>query len=204
MTVEIFDIKLDTRKHTRWLDDIAQRQIPFAVAKTLTMTAKDAQGEIGTEMTGVMALRSNYVKAGLKITPARKKDGLHRMTSEVGHKDWYMAQQMGRTSTVRKSRNSEYQFIPRGVRRTKTGKITKSFRPSQVFKKKNVYFTQTGKDRGYVFQRKAGRSILLYSAIKQQTVKPKMDLQRTANLTAAKRLDRNFVKSMRQAMRSAR
>lgn len=203
MDARLFDIKLDTRKHTRWLDDIAHRQLPFAVAKTLTLTAKDAQGDIGTEMTGVMSLKSNYPKAGLKINPARKKDGLHRMTSEIGHKDWYMAQQMSSTTTVRKSRNADYQYIPRAVRKTKTGKISKANRPSNIFKK-NVFFSKNGRDGGSIFQGKAGRSILLYSAIKQQTIKPKMDMHRTANLTASRRLDKNFINSMRIARRSAR
>ena len=201
---QTFDIKLDMAKHIKHLDWIAKTQIPFAVARALTITAKDAKEAIGKEMTGAMTLRSNYVKAGLHVTAARKKDGLNRMTSVVGHKDWYMAQQMGKRTVERKSRNSKYQFIPRGVRRTKTGKISKNNRPSNIFKRKSVFFHETGNGRGYIFERRGGRSKLLYSAIPKQTIKPKMDFEKEAQQTAGKRLNINFIHSMRIARRSAR
>ncbi|MEP3245120.1 MAG: hypothetical protein ABJN40_13240 [Sneathiella sp.] len=204
MTEKLFDIELDTHKHTRWLSSIAREQLPFAVARTLTMTAKDAQGTLKDEMSEKMTIRTGWVKAGLKITPARKKDGLHRMTSIVGHIDWYMAQQMGKQSKVRSARKNDYQFIPRAIRRTKTGKISKANRPGRILRKKNVFFQKRSKGYGAIVQKRRNRLVTLYSATKKQTIKPKMDLHQTSGQMATRRMNKNFVVAMRGAMRSAR
>lgn len=200
----MYGIKVDTRKFNRHLTDIARRQIPFASAKTLTMTAKDAQKSLQVEIAAVMTLRTPEVNKGVIVTPARKADGIHRMQSIVGHRSWYMAQQMGKRIVTRKPRSGKYEYIPRGVRKTKTGKISRNYKIKNVFKLKGTYITKPKNGRAAIFKRVNGRPVLLYSAIKKQTITPKMDMFETSGRVAKKQMPRNFIKAMRSAMRTAR
>lgn len=201
---EAIDIKLNTREFTRHLTHAARRQVPYATAMALTQTAKDAQDETKRKMTGTMRLKSNWAKSGLRITPARKNDGMWRMFAAVGHRDWYMAQQLGRMTVVRKSKEAEYQYIPRGVKRSKTGRITKAMTPARLLKKRNVFMVKTGSERAAIYQKKGQKLILMYSAVKHQTVSPAMSLQDTVAKTAQKTFPRNWVRSMSKAMRTSR
>ncbi|WP_334130181.1 phage tail protein [Sneathiella sp.] len=201
---QVFSVKVDTRKFNQHLTDIARKQVPFAAAFGLTKTAKDAQAATDREMNAVMTVRSPFVKRGLIVTPARRSDGILRMQSMVGHRAWYMAQQMGKRSIIRKPRTAEYEYIPRGVRRTKKGSISRNYRIKNVFKLKGTYMTEEKNGRAGVFRVVAGRPRLLYSAIRQQTVEPKMDLMDIAERTAAKRMARNFIEGMRRGIKTAR
>lgn len=205
MSRPIVSIELDHRRHSRFLKRLARKQLPFATARALTWTAKDAQKHVQQAMTGAMQLRSAYVRRGLRITAARKSDGMHRMQSEVGHLDWFMAQQLSHHKHVRRAKAAEYQYIPRQVRRTKTGRIPKNMKPAQVLKKPNVFMVETGKDRAAIYQKtRPGHLKLLYSAVKSQTIEPALSLEDEVNDVAGRRLQRNWTRSMSLAVRNAK
>lgn len=201
---QVFSVKIDTRKFNQHLTDVARKQVPFAAAFGLTKTAKDARAAVDREMNAAMTVRTSFVKRGLTITSARRTDGIHRMQSMIGHRAWYMAQQMGKRSINRKPRSAKFEYIPRGVRRTKKGKIASNYRIKNVFKMRGTYMTEEKDGRAGVFKVIAGRPRLLYSAIRQQTIEPKMDLMDVAEKTAAKRMARNFIEGMRRGIKTAR
>ncbi|MEH6630178.1 MAG: hypothetical protein V7776_05105 [Halopseudomonas aestusnigri] len=182
--------------------------MPFAMAQALTHTAQDAQKNTAKAMTGAMAIKSRYMtsKSQLSIAKARKADGLHRMSATVGHKNWSMAEQMGEKTTIRRPNTAKFLYKPIGVKKTKTGKIPRAMHPSRIFKKKNVFLSKTSKSEG-IYQHygpKQAKRRLLYIRIKSQTVRPAMSFNDTVKKTAAKRLNKNFGRSLGRAMRSAR
>ena len=67
----------------RSLNDASRRQVPFAVAKALTLTAKAIEKEIQSAMASAFNPVSQYVKRSTFVSPARKS----LLTAMVGLKD---------------------------------------------------------------------------------------------------------------------
>lgn len=68
---------------TKILDQIGKEQIPFATAKALTLTAKDAERDTYQEIDRVFDRPTPIVRKGLFVKPATKRD----LTAEVFVKD---------------------------------------------------------------------------------------------------------------------
>jgi hypothetical protein len=89
----------DVERITRALDDAAQKQVPFALARALTWTAKDAQSDVRGELPRRFTLRNNWVSSGIRITPAKKG----APEALVGSLEPFMARQ--ETGGVKKARD---------------------------------------------------------------------------------------------------
>lgn len=67
-------VSLDYHDTIRGMNRLMREQMPFAFARALTITAKDAQGEV-QQMTGRRyELHSRFIPNNIKILPARKSD----------------------------------------------------------------------------------------------------------------------------------
>lgn len=82
-----FSVDVNLPDLSRWIGDIAARQLPYATAVALTRTAADAQAFVRRGLPGAFHLRRSWVLLGVRIVAARKSDGLARMQSVVGHRD---------------------------------------------------------------------------------------------------------------------
>ena len=82
-------IIIGAEKLTRYLSDLAKKQVPYATAKTLSFTAYRAAMIIRKEMPRRFNIRRQWVVQGLRYTKATKKD----LRATVYHRDFYMPKQ---------------------------------------------------------------------------------------------------------------
>ncbi len=63
---------VDITKAIEGLHSLQKDQIPFALAKSLTATAKDGQAAVKAALPSKFTLRNRFVEGGIRITPAKK------------------------------------------------------------------------------------------------------------------------------------
>lgn len=179
-----------------------EKQIPFATARTLTQTAKDAQDTVLGELPNTFTLRGVWFKPrnkfGIKIKPAKKTD----LQAEIGtNADWLELHETGGTKKPR----GQHLAIPTGnVRRIKSGKISKVNRPKNL-KRSFVANTKSGK---VLFQRKyrgkRSQIVALYNLEKRAKIRKRSTVVEPSIKTIKARLHKNFEKFMTEAIRTAR
>lgn len=133
-------IKADFRQALQAVKGIADRQIPFATAVTLTRLAQGSQRRIQNEMDQHFVLRSKErMIKGVRIKPAKKRDfksgNIHSVVRDI---DKFMG--IHTTGGKKKATKSKYVAVPtdplleKGVR-TGSGKMKKSWRPASLIAK---------------------------------------------------------------------
>lgn len=178
------------------------KQMPFATARTLTQTAKDAQEEVLHTLPQTFTLRGVWIKPrnkfGIKIRPAKKRD----LQAEIGtNADWLELHEEGGTKRPR----GQHIAIPtENVRRLKSGKISKRNRPRNV---KRSFVLQTKNGR-VLFQRKfkgkRSHIVALYNLEKRAWIRKRSTVVDPAKRTIRARLHINFEKFMTEALRTVR
>jgi hypothetical protein len=71
------NVSADIKRLTKHLDDIQRRQIPFATARALTITAKHAQAAITAQLPSIFDAKgapTPFTLRAIASTPARKAD----------------------------------------------------------------------------------------------------------------------------------
>ena len=86
-------VKTDLFDVAENLQQAAVKQMPFAMARALTKTARDCVEPAKQEMGRVFELRAKWVQKGMRVTRALKKD-YPNTKAVVWHKDYYMHHQM--------------------------------------------------------------------------------------------------------------
>ena len=93
---------VDVSEAVAGLDDLQKRQIPFALAKTLTGCAKYAQRAVQANLGIKFQLRNNFTKQGIRIKPASKSGAVieadvHTDTANrsTGAPDYLLLQEEG-------------------------------------------------------------------------------------------------------------
>lgn len=66
-------VKADIKKATRYLNSVQRKQVPFATAKALTLTAKDAQVNITKTLPKDLHKPTPFTMRGIGMRPAKKK-----------------------------------------------------------------------------------------------------------------------------------
>lgn len=94
------------------------KRAQFAVVKSLTMTAKDAQLALRGEVPGVFHLRNSWVPQGIRIDPATSGT----MSAKVGSVDRYMGRHVfgeskraGRSLSIRSKRDGAGRLATGGL-----------------------------------------------------------------------------------------
>lgn len=204
---DAISLNVNTAEFRRWLNAAARDQIPFAAARALTLTAKDAQADIKAKSRSELTLRNAHTERGIRIKPARKEHGLWGMKAEVGSIDWYMSDQAGERDDTRTPIKASYRYIPRGARKTKASRIPKRMTPAALASNPHVFWKPKRDGTSLVFQR-VGRGRkklkLLHVAVPRQNISPAFSLADTVRATAQRRIRRHFVQSMQRAIKSAR
>ena len=77
------DIKIDPALAVKGLTDFAQDQVPFAMSRALTETAKDVQAAVKADLPRKYTLRNRWVEGGIRIAPATKR----AWEAQVGSRD---------------------------------------------------------------------------------------------------------------------
>jgi len=99
-------VTVDVSKAVAGLDELQKRQIPFALAKTLTGCAKRGQAGVQESLGGKFTLRNNFTLRGIRIKPADKNGSVieadvHTDTANrsSGAPDYLLAQDEGAEKT---------------------------------------------------------------------------------------------------------
>lgn len=193
------------------LDSTTRQQLPFATARALTWTVKDAQPVVRNKMGSQFTLRNRFTQQEVRFTAAKKTN----LSAEIGSSDrtgYMQRQQTGGVKTPR----GRHIAIPVNARRGKTGIIRKANRPSALLEKPGTFIAQVGKTygiwkrekiKGYyslTTRKQTGRLHLMYHLIKSAQVEDRYELDNTVNHTVARRFYVNFKNSMDSALRTAK
>lgn len=99
-------VTVDVSEALAGLDELQKRQIPFALAKTLTGCAKRSQAGVQESLGGKFTLRNKFTLQGIRIKPAEKNGAVieadvHTDTANrsSGAPDYLLAQDEGAEKT---------------------------------------------------------------------------------------------------------
>ena len=162
--------------------NISNKQLPFAVAASLTKTAQDSQKTIQALLPKRFIIRRDWTIRGIKIKPANKR--IFPITAFVYSRDEYMEkQETGGRFAGREHRKA----IPDEIRVNIKRIIPRSKKPSKILEDPKVFLGKYGilKRTG----RKKTRSIkVLYQLRKQVILKPRFKFTETVLQTVNKKL----------------
>lgn len=216
MSVRV-SVKVNTMPFRRFMTDLAQKQMPFAVAKALTDTASDVAKALKLEVMDVFdikapgLLRQLNPRAGRgMVVMARKSDGLVRMKSIVGFprrsKSGALMPRFDRhvTGAIVTPYNSKLEAIPlRAVSRTGGGKIRKNHQPRNLMMQKNVSIVEIDGDK-FIVRRTRRKTTYFYLLVPRHAVRAKLGFKPIVQTVVTARLQRNFNRNMVKAMRTAK
>jgi len=131
-------VGLDVSGVVSGLDDLQKRQLPFALASTLTGCAKDGQAAVQGSLSGKFTLRNSFTRQGIRIKPAEKKTqrieaDVHTDTANrsTGAPDYLVAQQEGAEKVPHAGR--QYLAVPtKYLRQLAPGVIPQELRPRNL------------------------------------------------------------------------
>lgn len=182
------------------LNMLKRKQIPFATALALTLTAADGQKAVKRSLPSKFIIRSPWTEKGIRIKKATKK----KQQSMVFSRDPYMLKQ---EEGGKKRPTGTHSPIPRAVRKTPKQRITKARRPRQIVGKPTVFIGKTRGNSDAIFQRigKKGRLKLLYILHRGPvTIKPRFQMRETVQRIVRKVWKKNFGKAFARALSTAR
>jgi hypothetical protein len=205
------------------LDAIGQKQLPFAIARALTQTTKEAQAAVRADMPRKFTIRRQWVVQGIRIIPATKAN----LTAILYTKDPFMERQEGGGVKTGKpgggnftSNNlpSKTGFPVRGVGRgrvavptqnvlrSKRDIIRRSELPAGLGSKAFVIAGNAGTQllaRRFAKGKRAGLQVLY--VLKGQTfVKPRLELREIGSRVAKQRFPEIFARSIADAIANAK
>lgn len=147
-------IKTNSAALSRWLTDIATRNLPFASALALTRTAQAAQSAVRKDLPNKFTVRRSWIVQGIQITPASKSDW-PALKAVVGSRDEFMVLQ--ETGGTRKGLGGRRIAIPtKAARPNPRAVLARSKRPGALLAKPKTFFKDTESGKGSVFQRGNG------------------------------------------------
>lgn len=193
MRIRVID---DIDRFTRNMDEVGRRHVPFALARALTMTAKDAQGDVKDELPRRFTIRNNWVPNGIRIRPATKT----APEAIVGSLEPFMQRQ--ETGGVKRARSHSRVAVPVNAKRNKREIIPRGQRPGALKGKPKVFLMKTASGAGIM--RRVGKKRyplqILYWLKRGVQVKPRFGFQGTTGTTVRERFGPNFVEALSSAM----
>ena len=172
------------------------QQFKFAVAKALTDTAYEVQGEVRGNMPNRFTLRRNWIVRGIRVERATKDN----LTATVYSRDKFMGlQEMGGPKTPL----GRFVAIPtRAVRRTAKDMIKKADRPAALGDKAHIVEVKGNKYLALKKPRK-GRGNnelrLLYLLVPRADIKQRLGLNKDGQRVARAK----FVAKLKRALAAA-
>jgi hypothetical protein len=149
---------VDVSEAVAGLDDLQKRQIPFALAKTLTGCAKAAQTVVQQNLSGKFTLRNDFTKQGIRIKPADKSPASGVIEADVhtdtanratGAPDYLLPQEDGGEKVPHGGR--QYLAVPtRYLRQMAPGAIPTELRPRNLLGAVGGRYTATTRKKGQI------------------------------------------------------
>jgi len=186
------------------------KQVTFAMASALTLTAKEIQAGVIQSIESGFTVRSGWDKPanifGVRIKPATKQD----LSAWIGTAaDWlekFVQEPAG--SFILKTPKGEFLAIPtKNVRRTKRDLIQKSQRPAALLGKRD-FIIVTKRGLHILFQRrgrgKSSQMVALYFLVPHAKIKEKDFLGPPTERIFGQRFEAIFEEQVAKAFASAR
>lgn len=184
----------------RQLDSLAQSQVPFAIAKTLTDLAWESREQVQKEIPERFKVRSRWVVSGVRVDRATKSN----LEAAVKHLDEKMTKQ--ETGGTVRATNKRYISIPSSKLKSNTRPISRSRRPSALLSNKQKYFV--GEDttgRPYIAQRYKSKELkVMYFLRPIAQYKPRWGFEKTVNTVVDKRAGIIFERNLDAAIKTSR
>ncbi len=188
------------------VQDLIREQLPFAMALTLTRTAQFAHRVVRKRVGRVFTIRSQRVPKGIRIQRAEKRD-FPSSHATVGTVDQFIARfEFG--GDQRPLGTGRFAVPSRLIRRTATGKVRVSQRPSALREKKTT-FLESGPDTGAAIARRRGKRArdqrqLLYFLRPRIRIDDRLEMAKSVEQSANRRLGPEYERSMAIAIKSRR
>lgn len=136
-----FSFRTNLAEVIRDLDDMAKKELPFAIALALTRTAQETRDHLRARLPDHFTVRSTWVEQSLQITRAEKKDP--DPTAIVGSVYWPMwAHTEGGTKTARSGQVG----IPVGARPTEQSITGLDTFPKKLLGRPNFFVAPFSRD----------------------------------------------------------
>ena len=180
------------------------KQLPFAIAKGLTQTAKDAQAAVIGELPQKFTVRGNWSKPsnkfGIKVKAATKT----KQVAEIGtNADWLALHE---TAGIKTPKGTNIAIPTSNVRRTKRQIIQRSQRPRNLRGKRDVVLqTRSG---AVLYQRKykgkRSKLVPLYNLERRAKIRKNSPVIEPTKRIVRLRFKGNFNKALDFAMKTAK
>lgn len=178
----------------------AEKQSAFALAKTFTGAAFDAQRAVKANLPKWLILRNRFLEQSVIVEKADKRN----LEARVGfHKRAEFAELLEQGGT-RRARGKNI-AIPQGVRASVNSKVPKRLRPSALKGRKDI-FRKTINGIDGIWQLLPNKSLKLLYNLDPSTYYEtnKIYFRRTASAVAIKHIAMNATKNFEQAMKTAK
>jgi len=183
------------------LNDVAKRQLPFAIARALTATAKDVQGVLTTALPRQLDKPTPFTMKAFAVTPATKQS----LTAKVYIKpaQWkYLRYQI--EGGVRKP-NKRVLIVPKAIRLNQYGNMQRGAIKKLLTKAK--VFSGTIDGVSGIYERKGrgqGSMQLVVGYSDKVAYRKRYPFKEIAHRAVPKLFDRHFRVSMAAALASMR
>jgi hypothetical protein len=183
-------------------DDLVTRQLPFATARALTLTAQDAQAAIRAGMPSRFTIRNAWSQRGIIIKPASKDVIPYRSAVMVGDIwNYLFLQEPGGEKTPTAS---AHLAVPEDIRSSPSQILRRQLRPKALLARKDVFIKDLGGGNQAIYQRVGKGLKLLYILVPEARIKPRLGLAETAQKIGNERWAINFAASLEAALITAR
>lgn len=196
-------VKSDVERITRQLGAITtDKNLRFAVARALTMTAANVQTEVRGNMPQRFTLRRQWVVSGIRFEKATPDN----LSAVIGSRDKFMElQEAGGTKNPLRG----YLAVPTSlVRRTPKQLIKKADRPKNLGNKAEVIEFKGRKylalKRGRKSKKNNVKLRLMYLLIPRANIRERLGLRKDAERMVQGKFTLNFMKSLQDALRTVR
>lgn len=132
-------IVMDTKATRKSLTFLQREQYPFALAKSLTLMAKKAQGRVRRVSERKFKLKSRFTLRNIRIEPSRKADVRRGIANSAVFTDkrivnYMVGHEEGETRIGAKFLTIPSRDLKKKGFRTASGRVKKKFRPSELLK----------------------------------------------------------------------
>lgn len=200
-------IEIDTRElaaFARTLGDLAEKQMPFAVAAALTDTARQARDELRKNLPKHFKVRNPSVTRGIQYKPASKRD--NPPTALVHTEPWAGFLTLHVTGGVKHARGGRVAVPTRIVKRTGKGRIKKAQKPRPLRERKGLEEGKLAKGQVVVRGvRSAPKGLsIFYHLVRGARIRARWPLLQETEAVVKRELPANFKARMAHAVATAR
>lgn len=196
-------IKPMVEETCRELDYLAQSQVPFAIAKTLTDLAWESRGAIQDKMPSQFTLRSRWAVSGVRVNKATKQ----HLEAVVHHLDAKMEkQEIGGTVTAQKSRMLALPVTgPHGIRKSDDKLVSRRKRPAAIMKTPGTFVTRFKTGAVIIAHRRTAKRLPIdakYLLVPASRYKPTWGFELQVQNVVTKRAEIIFERNLDNAIRT--